>query len=323
MEPLAIWTNQKLDPASADLMRRLTAPHRVIEARATSASNLVAGSRDPAALDAEVLHGQPSVEDILESTKVRFIQLSSAGYTRYDRPDLLDNLKSRGIAFCNASSLYSEPCAQHALAMLLSIARAIPQAVREQADAHWNYLSLRGQSFLLHGQKVVIAGYGAIPRRLVELLAPYSLDITAFRRTVRGDETVRTLPISEIDDHLPHANIVFNILPAATSTNRFFDRDRLMKFKPGAIYLNIGRGDTNDQDALAELLKSNHLSRVFLDVTSPEPLPKDHALWTIPTCHITPHTAGGTFDESHRMVEHFASNLGRFARGERLTDQIA
>ncbi len=322
MKPLTIWTNQNFNDANLTFLRQQASPHRVMVSATTSKSNLVAGGRDPAALQSDILYGQPNIDDVLQSDRIQWVQLTSAGYTRYDKPELFAAMKAKQIAFCNASSLYDEPCAQHVLAMLLSLARAIPAAALDQAAAKWDYLPLRGQSFLLRGQKIALVGYGAIARRLVELLAPFKLDITAFRRSVRGDENCPTLPIDQLDAALPHADFVINILPLAESTRDFFNLDRILRIKRGAIYINIGRGDTNDQLALVSALSEQRLAHVFLDVTSPEPLPKDHPLWTTPHAHITPHTAGGTFDEGKRMIEHFIANLQRFENGDKLVDRI-
>ncbi len=322
MNPLTIWTNQHFGSESADLLQKYAAPHRILFASGASKSNLVGGGRDPATAEADILYGQPHVQDILESARVKWVQLTSAGYTRYDQPATFDALRAKNIVFCNASSLYDEPCAQHVVAMLLSLARAIPQTAIDQPNAKWDYLPIRSKSFLLDGQKTLIVGYGAIARRVVELLSPYKLDITAFRRSVRGDENCPTLPIDQIDSHLTQAQIVINILPASASTTRFFDAERINKIKPGAIYINIGRGDTNDQNALVAALKEGRLAKVFVDVTSPEPLPPDHPLWTTPNAHITPHTAGGTVDEAKRMIEHFIANLKRYEKGEKLVDRL-
>ncbi len=322
MSDVKIWTNHYFDAPLLQQLKDRSAGHELIVSPKTSKSNLAAGDRDPAAMEAETLYGQPHVQDILESTAVKWVQLTTAGYTRYDKPEILQAMKDKGVAFCNASSLYDEPCAQHAVAMLLSLARALPTATIDQQDAKWRYLELRGQSFLLRGQRVAIVGYGAIARRVVELLAPFRLDITAFRRSVRGDENCPALPIDQLDARLPKMDVVLNILPSSPSTTNFFDAARLARFRPGAIYLNIGRGDTNDQTALAAALQSGQIAHAYLDVTAPEPLPEDHPLWTTPHCHITPHTAGGTHDEPQRMLEHFLTNLRRFERGENLVDQI-
>lgn len=297
-------------------------PHRIVWATDRSKDNLVSAGRDPAALECDVLYGQPDVADVLQSARVKWVQLTSAGYTRYDKPEVLDELRQKKIAFCNASSVYEEPCAQHALAMLLALARALPDAVRNQDVGNWDYMPLRERSFLLGGQKVLIVGYGAIARRLVELLFPYKLDITAFRRGPRGDENVKTLPIDQLDAHLPSANVVFNILPQSPATEHFFSRTRLALLPPTALYLSIGRGGTTDQEALANQLVAGQLGAACLDVTTPEPLPAGHRLWTTPRLFITPHTAGSTFDESSRMRAHLISQLRSYERGRELGDRV-
>jgi phosphoglycerate dehydrogenase-like enzyme len=77
-----------------------------------------------------------------------------------------------------------------------------------------------------------------------------------------------------------------------------------------------------DQEALAEALRAGRLAGAYLDVTDPEPLPAGHALWSIPNCYITPHTAGGHGDEFERLVRHFLGNLERFSKGESLKDVV-
>jgi phosphoglycerate dehydrogenase-like enzyme len=92
--------------------------------------------------------------------------------------------------------------------------------------------------------------------------------------------------------------------------------------KEGAVFYNIGRGTTVDQEALVGALNGGRLAAAWLDVTDPEPLPPTHPLWTAPNCHITPHTAGGHNDEFHRLVGHFLGNLDRYVRGETLKDRV-
>lgn len=317
-----------------------------------SASNLVAAPSDDALVnDCDIAYGQPSPEDVVPSRKLRLICLSSAGYTRYDTPAFRKLCQDKQIVVCNASGVYDEPCAQHLLAFMLAAARQLPEAAevhaatrmkiaasslrkprsREAAagssetaaDSHWPTTALRGQSRLLSpNQVVLLVGYGAIAKRIAELLVPFGMNVHAYRRSPRGDEIVPTHPIGTLNAHLPTADHVVNILPLTDATRNFFDTQRLATFKPGAHYYNIGRGDTNDQAALVQALVSGQIAQAYLDVTSPEPLPITHPLWLAPHCHITPHTAGGTHDEAGRQVAHFADNLKRFASGQPLRDRI-
>jgi phosphoglycerate dehydrogenase-like enzyme len=92
--------------------------------------------------------------------------------------------------------------------------------------------------------------------------------------------------------------------------------------KKGAVFYNVGRGSTVDQDALLAALQSEHLAAAWLDVTEPEPLPAGHPLLSVPNCFITPHIAGGHTNESEMLVKHFLENFGRFLRGAPFRDQI-
>lgn len=269
----------------------------------------------------EILFGQPDPERALALPDLRWIQITSAGYTRYDTEEFRARLSAKGAILTNSSSVFNEPCAQHLLAFLLAFARRLPQARDEQRDErNWTVARMRVDSRLLQEGKLLIVGYGAIARRLVELLAPFGMDIQAVRRDPKGDEAVPTFPIDELDRLLPDADYVANILPANASTDGLFDAARFAKMKEGALFTNIGRGTTVDQDALLAALP--RLGGAYLDVADPEPLPKDHPLWNAENVLITPHTAGGHRGEELRLVRHFLGNLERFRKGEPLMDRV-
>jgi phosphoglycerate dehydrogenase-like enzyme len=316
-----IWSNADLPPDALAALRAGTANHRLVLSDRPGAI-LARGQPDPAAREAQVIFGQPDVQDVLSSQQLRWMHLTTAGYTRYDRDDLRAALRSRAAVMTNSSSIFSEPCAQHVLAMILAFARALPGALRDEPKHAWHQTDIRQRSFLLGGQVALIVGMGAIGRRLCQLLAPLGVQIIACRRQPRGDEPVPTYPLRDLDGLLPAANHVINILPAALDTEQFFDADRLGKMRRGAFFYNIGRGDTVDQYALRTCLETNCMAGAFLDVTTPEPLPPDDPLWTTPNVHITPHTAGGHAAEYLSNVTHFIANLRRFESGQPFVDRV-
>ena len=270
-----------------------------------------------------IAFGYPSPAVALQSENLRWIQLNSAGYTSYDHDDIKRQLVEQGIALTNSSSVYDEPCAQHLLAMITSLARQLPAALDSQrTDRAWEMDRLRTSSPLLNGQTVLILGFGAIARRLVELLDPLHMNLIAVRRQVKGDEPIRVEDITKVDTLLPRADHVVNILPANDQTKNLLNAARLALLKPGAIVYNIGRGVTLDQDALRKELESGRLSAAYLDVTDPEPLPPSHPLWTTRNCFITPHSGGGHSIEKERQVKHFLINLERFELGKELIDRV-
>jgi phosphoglycerate dehydrogenase-like enzyme len=301
MKPLTIWSNFDL------LTEEQIVPHR----------------RTNSIEQAEIAFGQPDVEQIIRSRSLRWVHISTAGYTKYDREDLRRALKSRGAVMTNSSSVFDEPCAQHVLAMMLAMTRQLPAAMRNQAGPRaWDQDEIRACSSLLRGQKVLLVGFGAIARRLAEMLAPFNVEIIGVRRAPRGDEHVRIVSIDEIERHLPWADHVVNILPLSDSTSLFFDVKRIARMKSTALFYSIGRGRTVDQDALRAALQSNQIAGAYLDVMTPEPLPENDPLWTTPNCYITPHTGGGHTGERERQLEHFLENVRRFDGGQPLADRI-
>jgi phosphoglycerate dehydrogenase-like enzyme len=322
--PLNVFVNQKFpDQGANDLLARALSGHRVLYSKSITTSNLATSAHDGAIDEADVAFGQPDPAAIMSATRLKWVQLTSAGYDRYDRADLRSALAARGAMLSNSSSVYEDPCAQHLVAMMLSLARQLPESLDNQrASKNWPDKQLRRTSRLLTGQTVILLSFGAIARRVVELLAPYRMNIIAVRRKPSGDEPARVVAETDLEALLPAADHVLNILPGGDATRSFMSRHRFGLMKPGSCFYNIGRGQTVDQDALLEALKSGHLGGAYLDVTDPEPLPPTHALWSAPNSYITPHTAGGHHNEFERLVRHFLENLERFSKGEAVQDRV-
>jgi phosphoglycerate dehydrogenase-like enzyme len=292
-------------------------------ARRISTSVLAKADPDPAFLEAEIAFGQPDLTDIQRSTRLRWIHLSSAGYTRYDTDDFRALVQERGLQLTNSSQVYAQACAEHVFAFLLAQARGLIPALRVRTangSPEWERLRTLPQSPA--GQSFLILGYGAIARHLIGLLQPFQPRIQAFRRQPRGDEAVPIVGLAQLPDALRQADHVINILPDNAGSRGFCEAGLFAAMKPGAAFYNIGRGTTVDQDALVAALRSGQVGAAWLDVTDPEPLPDTHPLWQEPNCFITPHTAGGHRGEAETLVRHFLGNLRRYEAGEALVDRV-
>jgi phosphoglycerate dehydrogenase-like enzyme len=315
-QALKIWSNVKYHDAAIDLLREGTTEHQLfLAAEAAGAETRLA--------EADIAFGQPDASVVKQSADLRWIQLDSAGYEKFDHEEMRSALRAREALLTNSSSVYDEPCAQHLLAMITGLARRLPEAlINQHEDKSWPMMRLRAESYLLTGQTVLFLGFGAIAQRLAELLEPLHMNLIAVRRQPTGEETILTVAEAEAEKYLPHADHVINTLPANPGTRHFVNAGRLSLMKRGAIFYNVGRGGTVDQNGLLAALISGHLAAAYLDVTDPEPLPPDHPLWTTSNCFITPHTAGGHIGEKERLVRHFLDNLRRFTSGENLIDLI-
>lgn len=320
---LSVWTNALFPEPETHELKSGVAPHDLVPAAQGSSLNLVAAPPDPGLERADIAFGQPDVEQLFSISSLRWVHLTTAGYTAYDRDDLRSIFRERGTIMTNSSGVYDEPCAQHAMAMLLCFARQLHVAGREQrGQREWSYVDMRKASFLLQSQSILIYGFGAIGKRLCELLRPFGPKVVGVRRSPQGDETVPVVPLSAHLEYLSQADHVINILPASPETDNFFDLAMFKRMKPGAFFYNIGRGTSVVQAALADVLHAQALSGAYLDVTNPEPLPATDPLWDAPNCYITPHTAGGFAEEMSALVQHFLGNLRRFERGESLVNRI-
>jgi phosphoglycerate dehydrogenase-like enzyme len=300
-----------------------TRAHELVLAEDLQSSVLAAGRRDPGLVGAEVAFGQPDPEDCLANPGIRWIEVSSAGYTRYDTDAFREAIRGRGTVFTNASEVYAEPCAEHVLAMMLALGRQLLAShATQQGDRSWPYAERREASILLRGQTVVMLGFGAIGRRLAELLAPFGMTVYAVRRQIRSEPGVRVVSEDSLTRVLAEADHVVNILPENEETRNYVNARRIACFRPGARFYNVGRGATVDQKALTEGLSSGRIGAAYLDVMVPEPLPPGHPLWDATNCFITPHTAGGQRKGDLELVRHFLRNLDAFATGRPLCDRV-
>ncbi len=323
MKKLRIFVDFTAPADAMEVLRRGTEGHTLMFPGKPAASVLAKAERDPQFVNAEVAFGQPDTEAIAEAPGLRWLHISSSGYTRYDTAAFRRLVAERGFIVSNSAHVYNEACAAHVLAFMLAQARTLPGALKTRTGngtAEWH--GLRRSCGTLRGETVLILGYGAIGRRLSELLRPFDMKVIGYRRQARGDEGVPVVSGSGLTAALGEADHVINVLPDSGETRGFFDRERFARMKRGAVFYNIGRGVTVDQTALLAALSSGAVGAAWLDVTDPEPLPERHALWTAPNCHITPHIAGGYAGESNALVRHFVENLHRFVRGEVLSDRI-
>jgi|UniRef100_UPI00404A1FF5 phosphoglycerate dehydrogenase-like enzyme len=321
---LTIWCNGRFSDAATRLLEDGTRAHHLIWGVNRSNNVLQAGKTDPATAHADVLFGQPAVGDCLAAKRVRWIEVNSGGYGRFDTPDFRETMQDRGTIFSNASAVFADPCAQHVLAMMLALGRNLLPSHRDQlVDHSWHYEERRYHATLLTGQTVLMLGYGAIGRRLRELFAPFGMRIYAVRRQTRSEVGVTIIPEERLSSILAEADHVVNILPDNASTKGYVNSRRLACCKPGAKFYNVGRGNTVDDRALIESLASGRLAAAYLDVFDPEPLAPDHPLWTTKNCYVTPHTAGGRRDQDEALVKHFLANLTQFVGGSKsMTDRF-
>jgi phosphoglycerate dehydrogenase-like enzyme len=240
--------------------------------------------------------------------RLRVIQTTSAGV------DWLIGRVPAHVMVCNARGVYDAPLAEWVVGAILAMQRGLVQSRDAQARHAWEAI----EPPELSGRRVVILGLGSIGTAIADRLRPFGVEVIGVGRAAR--DGVRGL--ADLDEVLPNAEILVNMLPLTTETRGLLDARRLSLLPDGALVVNGGRGRTIETAALVEELRAGRL-RAALDVTDPEPLPPDHPLWELPNVLITPHMAGDSPGSTIRAFELAGDQIRRFAAGEPLINEVA
>jgi phosphoglycerate dehydrogenase-like enzyme len=240
--------------------------------------------------------------------RLRVIQTTSAGV------DWLFRRVPEHVMVCNARGVYDAPLAEWVVGAILAMQRGLMQARDAQSRHEWEAI----EPLELLGRRVVILGLGSIGTAIADRLRPFGVELIGVGRTAR--DGVRGL--ADLDEALRDAEILVNILPLTSETAGLLDARRLSLLPDGALVVNAGRGRTIETAALVDELRTGRI-RAALDVTDPEPLPPDHALWALPNVLITPHLAGDSPGSTIRAFELAGDQVRRFANGEPLINEVA
>ena len=247
---------------------------------------------------------------------LKWVQLDSAGTDRYRnlRPD---------IVLTNASGAYGEAISEHLLACTLMVVKRLADYMDVQAVRGWDNLGSVPTVSMLN---VLSVGMGDIGCEYAKRMHILGARVSGVRRTVHDKpEYIDALyTTEELPDIIGKFDIVALSLPGTPATTGLFDEALLRKMKQGAVLLNVGRGSAIVMDDLVRVMRDGHLSAACLDVTEPEPLPKNHALWNTKHVYITPHIAGRfnaavTYD---KVLSIFADNLDRWLDGQILSNIV-
>jgi phosphoglycerate dehydrogenase-like enzyme len=228
------------------------------------------------------------------------------------------------VVMTNMQKMSSPVIAEHAIAMMLSLARNLPRFVNAMADADWAARDeLTSEMTSIAGKKLLVAGLGGIGMEVARLGHALGMSVSGTRNSSRdGPDFVKYVGLShELHDLASKADVIVNALPLTDGTRGLFDAEFFAAAKPGAIFVNVGRGQTVVTADLNAALVSGQISAAGLDVTDPEPLPAGHMLWQRDDVIITPHVAGsGGERERHAVL--LRENLRRYIAGDRLLNVV-
>lgn len=241
-----------------------------------------------------------------ESPGIRWVQLPWAGVE--DFVHLVDDTRTWSCG----KGVYAEPVAELALTLALAGMRGLGTYARA---SQWS--APRGRN--LREARVSILGGGGITESLVRLLKPFDCHITVVRNRVQDMEGVdEVLESEQMVDALAGADLVVVALALTPETVGLISRDELEQMERHAWLVNVARGRHVVTDDLVWALSNDVIGGAGLDVTDPEPLPPDHALWSLDNCIITPHVGNTPEMAMPLLAKRIKTNVKRYAAGKEL-----
>lgn len=232
-------------------------------------------------------------------------------------------LTERGIVLTNTQRTSAIPIAEHAVAMMMALARGLPAYGRLQHTATWQ--DSDGPPVReLTGATVLVVGLGGIGTEVARRAHGLGMRVIATRNSSReGPDYVARVGLpDELHALAAEADFIVSAVPLTAQTSGMFDQAFFNAARKGSHFINIGRGGTVVTDDLLAALRSGQLTGAGLDVTDPEPLPSDHPLWSADNVIITPHVAADSDQQRERYVLLVAENLRRYVAGEALLNVV-
>ena len=252
-------------------------------------------------------------------TALHWVQVYSSGV---ERCVVLPGMQTGDKLLTNGQRIGSPALAEHAIAMMMALARGLDRYYVNQLEGDWQRRVDLGQGeFLeLEGRTVLIVGLGGIGTQVARRAHGIGMRVIATRGSRReGPAYVDYVGLGdEALDLARQADVVINAAPLTDRTRGMFDAAFFKAMKPTAYFISVGRGQSTVTEDLVAALEAGELAGAGLDVTDPEPLPAGHPLWRTPRVIITPHTAGRSDRSRERLFLLVQENLRRYVAGEPL-----
>ncbi len=254
----------------------------------------------------------PAIAAALKASKpLKWLQIMTAGY---------DNATRLGVperaVVTSVGDAFSPSVAVHALSLMLALLRGVLPMIESQRTGTWNK-AIANHLVMPEGKTVLVLGYGSIGEELAKLVAPLGMKVVGTNRNGQPRPHAEIHKADELHSLLPLADVLVVAAPSRPETDSIVGARELALMKKTAVLVNISRGKLVDTLALDAALRGGVIAGAALDVTEPEPLPKDHPLWSAPNLIVSPHVAGAAgMWAANRQAERVASNLRLFLAGK-------
>ena len=262
-------------------------------------------------LKCEIVFGNIPPNWVVQSSKIKWIQLESTGFAEYSEAKI--NFLKKDVIITNLKSFFASQVAQTTLAGILSFYRGTDLFVLLKKEKIWVGDPIRNKLEILNNKKVLFFGKGSINKEVSKYLKPFDCKCSFIDSHSKKESVLKKLRLAEI---------IICALPGTESTKMLINKKMLDTLSKHSILVNVGRGDLIDENYLIEKLNNKTLRGAVLDVTSEEPLQKNSKLWNCPNLILTQHTGGGYTNEIKDKVYFFLGNFKRYSKNTSLINII-
>lgn len=297
-----------------EVLRKLTPPRQEVRVIARDDASFSAAVRET---DYLIGYADKKMDDAFyeNAPSLKMLQLISAGYDKAN----IEAAQRAGVAICNNGGANSEPVAEHALMLMLALARRLFRQRDEVVSARWERNALSREVFMLEGRTLGIIGLGIIGKKVARLGRAFGMSVRYYDLVRLSDETEAQLHVrfALLNEILETSDFVSLHIPFTPATRHMFGADELAQMKRSAYLINTARGEIIDEAALCRALSEGAIAGAGLDVFEQEPPSAENPLFKLENVVVTPHLAGPIWDTQFPKFRNAFDNIQRVERGER------
>ena len=252
--------------------------------------------------------------------KLRWVHAIASGMDAMLYPAMRDS----DVMLTGEKGLVGGHLAETGFGLLLALTRQIKTAIQLGPEG-WNHrIDMRAREIELEGMTMGVVGFGGTGRAIAKRAVAFGMSVLAVDAlpVPASDGVSEVWTLDRLNDLLGASEVIAIGAPLTAETHNLINDAAFSAMRPGAIIMNVTRGEIIDGDALVAALRDGRCGGAALDVAPQEPLPADHPLWTLENVAMTPHTAGASQLRGPRNIARFCENLQLAQRGEPLTGVV-
>jgi phosphoglycerate dehydrogenase-like enzyme len=308
------------EPQELDQLRHAFAPAEFLHLHPGDASGIAEALER---VDVAI-HLMDIDDRFLAAPNLRWVHCDHSGLTRSARPEVFE----KGIIVTGSAGRSAEALAQHGFYFALALTFDARQLFEMQAAHVWRGIPDYDNRLSLWGKTLGIVGLGHTGKAMARLGEAFGMRVIGYRRSAGEipagvDRMLSTDAGDSLDPLLEESDVIMLAAPLSDDTHHMFSREQFARMKNDAYLINMARGPLVDPDALIDALHAGEIAGAGLDVTDPEPLPRESPLWDMPNVVITPHMTPKLPSRTQRSIDLIVENLQRYRSGEPLLNALS